>query len=88
MARLAFRDSPGVLKLYTSNWRDGEPVTLKIDTGQYDAMLGRSYAQIGREGYRMHRSQGMSARNAAALCALRGPVSAARPSLCAIEPSN
>ncbi len=62
MARLAFRDSPDVLKLYTSNWRDGDPVTLKLDTGQYDAMLGRSYAQIGREGYRMHRSQGMSAR--------------------------
>lgn len=62
MARLAFRDSPGVQKLYTSNWREGEAVTLKIDTGQYDAMLGRSYAQIGREGYRMHLSQGMSAR--------------------------
>ncbi|WP_031498998.1 PIG-L deacetylase family protein [Bryobacter aggregatus] len=62
MARLAFRDLPGVQKLYTSNWRDGEPVTLKINTGQYDPMLGRSYAQIGREGYRMHRSQGMNAR--------------------------
>lgn len=64
MAKLAFRDSPGVRKLYTSNWRLGELVTLKIDTGQFDPLLGRSYAQFGREGYRMHRSQGMSARPA------------------------
>ncbi len=48
------------LKLYTSNWREGETVTLKIDTGAYDPVLGRSYAQIGREGYRWHRSQGMA----------------------------
>ncbi len=64
MARIAFRDSPGVSKLYTSNWREGDPGTLKIDTGQQDPRLGRSYAQFGREGYRMHRSQGMSARPA------------------------
>lgn len=48
------------LKLYTSNWREGEKVTLRINTGEYDAMLGRSYAQIGRDGYRWHRSQGMA----------------------------
>ncbi|GAB4368466.1 MAG: PIG-L family deacetylase [Bryobacter sp.] len=48
------------LKLYTTNWREGEPVTLKINTGAYDAVLGRSYAEIGREGYRHHRSQGMA----------------------------
>jgi LmbE family N-acetylglucosaminyl deacetylase len=48
------------LKLYTTNWREGEAVTLKINTGAYDAVLGRSYAQIGREGYRWHRSQGMA----------------------------
>lgn len=48
------------LKLYTSNWREGEAVTLRINTGAYDAVLGRSYAQIGREGYRWHRSQGMA----------------------------
>ncbi len=47
-------------KLYTTNWREGEPVTLKIDTGQFNPLLGRSYAQIGREGYRWHRSQGMA----------------------------
>lgn len=48
------------LKLYTTNWREGEAVTLKIDTGAYDSVLGRSYAQIGREGYRWHKSQGMA----------------------------
>lgn len=48
------------LKLYTTNWREGEPVTLKINTGEYDPVLGRSYAQIGRDGYRWHRSQGMA----------------------------
>lgn len=35
--------------------------TLRIDSGGYDAMLGRSYAEIGREGYRWHRSQAMGA---------------------------
>ena len=35
--------------------------TLRIDSGVYDAMLGRSYAEIGREGYRWHRSQAMGA---------------------------
>ncbi len=48
------------VKLYTTNWREGEAVTLKIDTGAYDPVLGRSYAQIGREGYRWHKSQGMA----------------------------
>ncbi len=64
MARRAFAESATAdwkpLKLYTSNWREGEPVTLKINTGEYDAVLGRSYAQIGRDGYRWHRSQGMA----------------------------
>ena len=64
MAKRAFRESAMTdwrpLKLYTTNWRDGEQVTLKIDTGEYDAVLGRSYAQIGRDGYRWHRSQGMA----------------------------
>lgn len=62
MAKLAFRDagtaSWAPLKLYTTNWREGEPVTHKINTGEYDPVLGRSYAQMGREGYRWHRSQG------------------------------
>jgi len=65
MAKRAFREAGTTdwkpLKLYTTNWREGEPVTLKVNTGQYDAVLGRSYAQIGRDGYRWHRSQGMAA---------------------------
>lgn len=64
MAKRAFRESGTAdwkpLKLYTSNWREGEPITLKINTGEYDSVLGRSYAQIGRDGYRWHRSQGMA----------------------------
>lgn len=65
MARRLFaemgKDDWKPLKLYTTNWREGEPVTLKINTGEYDPVLGRSYAQIGRDGYRWHRSQGMAA---------------------------
>ncbi|MEO5951353.1 MAG: PIG-L family deacetylase, partial [Chloroflexia bacterium] len=65
MAKRAFRESATAswkpLKLYTTNWREGESVTLKINTGEYDPVLGRSYAQIGRDGYRWHRSQGMAA---------------------------
>jgi len=65
MAKRAFREAATTdwkpLKLYTTNWREGEPVTLKINTGEYDSILGRSYAQIGRDGYRWHRSQGMAA---------------------------
>jgi LmbE family N-acetylglucosaminyl deacetylase len=65
LAKLAFAAAPAgawrPLKLYTGNWREGEAVTLKIDTGAYDPLLGRSYAQIGRDGYRWHRSQGMAA---------------------------
>lgn len=65
MARRAFREAAidgwRPLKLYTTNWREVEPVTLKINTGQYDPMLGRSFSQIGRDGYRWHRSQGMAA---------------------------
>jgi LmbE family N-acetylglucosaminyl deacetylase len=47
-------------KLYLGGWRDGEAWTIAADSGEYDPVLGRSYAQIGREGYRWHRSQGMA----------------------------
>ena len=39
--------------------RGNEPSTLKINTGEYDPLLGKSYRQIGSEGYGMHRSQAM-----------------------------
>ncbi len=47
-------------KLYLGGWRENEDWTIAADSGIYDAVLGRSYAQIGREGYRWHRSQGMA----------------------------
>ncbi|MBI5283162.1 MAG: PIG-L family deacetylase [Candidatus Solibacter usitatus] len=48
-------------KLYSGNWRKGEPDVLAVDAGVYDAVVGRSYAEIGREGYRFQKSQGMGA---------------------------
>ncbi len=47
-------------KLYLGGWREAENWTIAIDSGVYDPVLGRSYAQIGRDGYRWHRSQGMA----------------------------
>ncbi len=49
------------LKLYSGNWREGEAGVLAVDSGQYDPVLGRSYAELGREGYRFQRSQAMGA---------------------------
>lgn len=46
-------------RLYTNNWREPGPGVIRVDTGEYFGMLGRSFAQIGREGYRWHRSQAM-----------------------------
>lgn len=45
-------------KLYSGGWRENEDWTIRVNSGQYDPLLGRTYAQMGREGYRMHRSQG------------------------------
>ena len=63
-ADAAFRPELGApwaaSKLYLGNYRENEAWTLAIDSGQYDPVLGRSYAQLGREGYRWHRSQGMA----------------------------
>ena len=47
-----------VKKMYLIT-RGNEPSTLKINTGEYDPLLGKSYRQIGSEGYGMHRSQAM-----------------------------
>ena len=46
-------------KLYTGNWADTDSWTITPPVDQYDAVLGRTYAEIGMEGYRQHRSQGM-----------------------------
>ena len=46
------------LKLYGGNRRATDDWTIAVDSGQYDPVLGRSYAQIAREGLRWQRSQG------------------------------
>jgi LmbE family N-acetylglucosaminyl deacetylase len=43
-------------KLYLGT-RASEPSTLKIDVGEYAPLLGRSYREVGMEGYGLHRSQ-------------------------------
>ena len=54
---------PKKLYISRSRWRrsntntDDAPV-VKIDTGEYDALLGLSYAQIARQGLSYQRSQG------------------------------
>jgi LmbE family N-acetylglucosaminyl deacetylase len=48
-----------VLKFYVEqSFNDTSQPTLKINTGQYDPILGRSYYEIAMEGRSMHRSQG------------------------------
>jgi LmbE family N-acetylglucosaminyl deacetylase len=58
------------LKLYVSQGfaqsRDNEP-TLRLDTGVYDHLLGRTYYEIAAEGRSQHKSQEMGALE------LRGP---------------
>ncbi len=49
-----------VKKLYRSV-RDNEASTLKVDVGVYDPLLGRSYREVGRDGYSQQRSQGAGA---------------------------
>ena len=46
------------LKLYSDNRREGDDWTVAIDSGVYDPLLGRTYAQMAREGLRFQRSQG------------------------------
>jgi LmbE family N-acetylglucosaminyl deacetylase len=49
------------LKLYADNRRENDDWTIRIDAGGYDPFLGRSYAQVARDGMRAHRSQGAGA---------------------------
>ncbi len=46
-------------KLYTGNWSESDAWTIRVPVDEYDPVLGRTYAEIGMEGYRQHRSQGM-----------------------------
>ncbi len=46
------------LKYYVSNRRENDGNTVRVDSGIYDPALGKTYAQMGRLGYRQHRSQG------------------------------
>ncbi|MBV9241013.1 MAG: PIG-L family deacetylase, partial [Acidobacteria bacterium] len=48
-----------VKKFYIeSGFQDNSEPTLKINTGQYDPILGRTYFEIAMEGRSLHRSQG------------------------------
>jgi LmbE family N-acetylglucosaminyl deacetylase len=45
------------LKLYMGGVREAEDWTLRVDAGQYDPVLGESYATLGRLGLSVQRSQ-------------------------------
>jgi LmbE family N-acetylglucosaminyl deacetylase len=52
-------------RFYVGNLEEKEPFTLAVNTGEYLPLLGASYEQIGAQGYRSHRTQGMGNRYAA-----------------------
>lgn len=61
---------PKKLYISRSRWRRSNTETpdtplLKIDTGEYNALLGLSYAQIARQGLSFQRSQGVGQTRAA-----------------------
>ena len=56
------------LKLYAGVRNPDGDWTLRIDSGQYDPLLGMTYAELARKGMRNHRSQG-----AGSAIALPGP---------------
>jgi len=47
-----------VLKFYVGQSRDNNQPGLKLNTGQYDTVLGRTYFEIAMEGRSQHKSQG------------------------------
>ena len=49
------------LKLYADNRREDDDWTVAVDSGVYDPFLGRTYAEVARDGMRAHRSQGAGA---------------------------
>ena len=52
---------PWQAKKFYRSVRDSEASTLKVDVGAYDALLGRSYREIARDGLSHQRSQGVGA---------------------------
>lgn len=46
------------LKLYANVRNPDSDWTVRIDSGQYDPLLGMTYAELARKGLRNHRSQG------------------------------
>jgi LmbE family N-acetylglucosaminyl deacetylase len=52
-------------RFYVRCLEEKEPFTLAVNTGEYLPLLGTSYEQIGAQGYRLHRTQGMGNRYAA-----------------------
>lgn len=54
------KDTIKPAKLYVRAGKETEPWTVRLETGDYDPVLGRSYAQFGREGKLWHRSQGVT----------------------------
>ncbi|MEZ5399015.1 MAG: PIG-L family deacetylase [Bryobacteraceae bacterium] len=63
MARAAFEavTSGRLKKLYSNNRRENDPWTIRVDSGIYDPVTGRTYAQIARDGLREQRTQGAGA---------------------------
>ena len=63
ITKRAYEDSakgPWVVKkVYTGNWSEQDEWTLKSPIETFDPVLGRTYFEVGQEGYRWHRSQGM-----------------------------
>lgn len=49
---------PWQIKKFYQSVRENEPATLKLDVGEYDPLLGKSYREIAREGLSYQRSQG------------------------------
>jgi LmbE family N-acetylglucosaminyl deacetylase len=45
-------------KFYIGNLQPNDPASLTINAGQYAALFGASFQQIGAQGYSLHRSQG------------------------------
>lgn len=48
-------------RLFWNNWRPGEDIIdklIKIDVGEYNSLIGKSYLEIAAESRSMHKSQG------------------------------